>query len=75
VEICTRCGKRPGVGFFDRTGLFVDNLSPEIIKALGFKAICRACAAVQVATSFDSGGRIGPDAGGNPEGDSESGSI
>jgi hypothetical protein len=73
MAICTVCGKSPAVGFFNTNGLFVDTISPEMISSLGFKPICRPCAAVKLVTSMDTTQRIGLDEKGNPEGDNSSG--
>jgi hypothetical protein len=66
--MCTQCGEREAAGFFDRTGLFVDTLSAEVVVSLGYKPICRPCAAVQVEMNYDTSRPIGLDPEGNPEG-------
>lgn len=72
MATCTRCGKSQAAGFIDRTGRFVDTLSSEQVESLGFRPICRPCAAFQVAMSYDSSRQIGMDKEGNPEGDDSS---
>jgi hypothetical protein len=72
MATCTRCGAREAAGFFDGTGLFVDTLSAETVLILGFKPICRPCAAVQVAINYDTSSQIGLDEEGKPEGDTGS---
>jgi hypothetical protein len=61
VVLCTQCGEREAAGFFDSTGLFVDTVSDETVASLGVKPICRLCAAVQVATTWDASEKIGFD--------------
>jgi hypothetical protein len=72
MAICTKCGQREAAGFFDPKGLFVDTLTSEVAMTLGFKPICRPCAAVQVEMSYDSSQPVGLDDLGNPEGNNGS---
>ena len=69
---CTRCGAREAAGFFDGNGLFVDTFSAETVVSLGFKPICRPCAAVQLAMKYKASNSKRPDEEGKPEGDTSS---